>query len=132
MAPSLYVASKTIHAARWRDLRTKGIPVIATWIDEAGPGESSDLRDLALRCIAEAAQASATLFYCEPGETAKGSLVEVGAALAANRYVVSVGTCKNFPTTFTRHPLWRVEKTIPDALVTLEHLVGFLRLSDLP
>src|SRR5438093_12904578 len=47
----IFVASRTRHAAKWRSLRDAGWPIISTWIDEAGPGQSRSLRSLALRSI---------------------------------------------------------------------------------
>lgn len=88
----IYIASKTKHADRWRLLRDKvGEPVISTWIDEAGPGESADLDDLWRRCVAEASACDVLIVYCEPGEVLKGAWVEVGAALAHNVPVFAIG-----------------------------------------
>lgn len=111
----LYVASKTTHAARWRELRARGVLVVASWIDEAGEGESADYADLATRCIEEAASADATLLYCEPGEVLKGALVEVGAALAAGKQVRCVGDCGSISRVFKKHPLWREYPSIEAA-----------------
>jgi len=90
----IYVASKTKHARRWVALRDTGVPIVSTWIDEAGPGESVSLQDLWVRCITEASTADAVLLYTEPGDGLKGALVEVGAALAFGVpvYVVGDGT----------------------------------------
>lgn len=112
----IYVASKTVHAAMWRDFRRDGWPIIATWIDEAGPGQTADHVDLAIRCIAEASTARATIFYCRPGELHKGSLIEVGAALAAGRRVLQVGECEQISKTFVRHPLWSQHDRVESAL----------------
>lgn len=35
---TIYFASKTRHAPRWRALRDAGVPTASTWIDEAGEG----------------------------------------------------------------------------------------------
>ena len=112
----IYVASKTVHASMWREFRRDGWPIIATWIDEAGPGQTADHADLAVRCIAEASTARATIFYCRPGELHKGSLIEVGAALAAGRRVLQVGECEQISKTFVRHPLWSRHDRIECAL----------------
>ena len=121
----IYVASKTVHAPMWRDFRRDGWPIIATWIDEAGPGQTADHADLAVRCIAEASAARATIFYCRPGELHKGSLIEVGAALAAGRRVLQVGECDQISKTFARHPLWsrngRVESALAAACYQSEY-----------
>lgn len=87
----IYMASKTRHADRWKALRASGVPIISTWIDEAGPGESTCLTDLWRRCIEEARSAAALVVYREPGENLKGAFVEVGAALSAGVPVYAVG-----------------------------------------
>lgn len=88
----IYIASKTAHASRWRVLRdTVGEPIISTWIDEAGEGESGDLADLWRRCIAEASNAEILILYREPGEVLKGGWVELGAALACGVRVFAIG-----------------------------------------
>lgn len=87
----LYIASKTKHAAKWKALRESGVPIISTWIDEAGEGETVSYEDLWRRCIAESKSAAAFIVYAEPGETLKGALVEMGAAIAAGTPVFSVG-----------------------------------------
>jgi hypothetical protein len=79
----LYIASKTRHAARWRALRASGVPVVSTWIDEAGEGETVDWAALWDRCIAEARSAKALVLYAEDGEALRGAYVEMGAALGA-------------------------------------------------
>ncbi|MBX5206736.1 hypothetical protein [Rhizobium sp. NZLR11] len=87
----IYIASKTKHAERWRILRHLGEPIISTWIDEAGAGESSDLADLWRRCIAEASAAQVLILYREPEDVLKGGWVELGAALASGVPVFAVG-----------------------------------------
>lgn len=87
----IYIASKTIHAPRWRILRKVGEPIISTWIDEAGPGESSDLSDLWTRCIEEASSCDLLIVYREGNEVLKGAWIEMGAALARGIQVFAVG-----------------------------------------
>ncbi len=88
----IYIASKTKHADRWRFLRDKvGEPIISTWIDEAGAGESGDLADLWRRCILEASTAEVLILYREPDDVLKGGWVELGAALASGVTVFAVG-----------------------------------------
>jgi len=88
----IYIASKTKHADRWRFLRDKvGEPIISTWIDEAGPGESADLDDLWSRCISEASSCQVLIVYRERDEILKGAWVEVGAALASGIPVYAIG-----------------------------------------
>lgn len=113
---ALYVASKTKHAAKWRELRARGLPVVASWIDEAGEGQTKDFADLAMRCIREATTADYVLLYVEPGETHKGSLVEVGAALAAGVPVRCVGDSRTVSKTFRHHPLWSDHPSVEAAV----------------
>ncbi|ORE90962.1 hypothetical protein [Aurantimonas sp. 22II-16-19i] len=88
----IYVASKTRHAAIWRLYRDRDDwPINATWIDEAGEGESGDLADLWRRCIHEASTADALVCYREDEDVLKGAWVEVGAALASGVPVYAVG-----------------------------------------
>lgn len=87
----IYIASKVKHAARWRKLRERGVPIRSSWIDEAGEGETTDWPGLWERCIDEASSAYTLVVYCEPGEQLKGALAEVGAALANGTPVYAVG-----------------------------------------
>lgn len=87
----IYIASRTRHAAKWREARDNGIPIISTWIDEAGEGESCSMSSLWWRCVKEAASCSALVLYREDGEMLKGALVEAGAALGDGKPVFAVG-----------------------------------------
>lgn len=110
----LYTASKTRHAPTWRGLRAAGVPVISTWIDEAGPGETASFPDLWSRCIREASTASALLVYAEEGDLLKGGFVEVGAALGCGVPVFAVGTQAGW--SFTSHPLVTKCESVAEAL----------------
>ena len=103
---TIYTASKTTHAEKWRRLRARGHDIISTWIDEAGEGQSADYAELAQRCIDEAAAADITILYCQPGEILKGALLEAGAALAAGKEVRCVGDCESISRVFRKHPRW--------------------------
>ena len=103
MTTGLYTASKTKHAYIWKAWRAGGVPVVSTWIDEAGVGKTASFSDLWARCISEAANASDLLLYAEPGEVLKGALVELGAALANRVPVVIVGCQDSW--SFRNHPL---------------------------
>src|SRR5271165_2948629 len=46
-SPRIYIASRTVHAEKWRRLREDGFPIVSTWIDEAGAGQSQCLSNLA-------------------------------------------------------------------------------------
>lgn len=85
------MASKTAHAPRWRQLRAKGWPIISTWIDEAGKGETACFTDLWRRCVEEASNADCLIICREPDEVLKGAFIEAGAALAAGIPVYAVG-----------------------------------------
>jgi hypothetical protein len=117
---TIYVASKAMHAEKWRLLRARGHCIISTWIDEAGAGESGDYAELAHRCLIEACQARVTLFYCQPGEIHKGALVEVGAALAAGNEVRCVGDCESIPRVFRKHHRWIQCDSLAAALADTE------------
>lgn len=97
----IYVASKTVHAPMWRQLRAAGLPIKSTWIDEAGAGESKDLGDLWTRIVAEASTAKCLLVYRLPSEVLKGAFVELGIAVAVGVPVFAVGlrefTVANLP-----------------------------------
>lgn len=88
----IFIASKVKHAPMWRELRSKGVPICSTWIDEAGPGETKSIADLWSRCIDEASSALVTIVY-KGGweEILNGALVEAGAALASGKRVIWVG-----------------------------------------
>jgi hypothetical protein len=87
----VYVASRASvpeRAAFWREMRAAGAPIISTWIDEAGPGETADLGELWARIGREVASARWLVAYVEPGDfPLKGALVEVGMALALGKPV---------------------------------------------
>lgn len=117
---TIYVASKTKYARMWRELKVKGYPIISTWIDEAGPGESSDLPDLAQRCIDEAKRSTFLLLYCEKGDILKGALVEIGAALAYGVPIRCVGHCESIVSVFSKHPLWSEWSSLDAALHYLD------------
>lgn len=114
MSGGIYVASKTRHAALWRELRAGGLPIVSTWIDEAGPGESVSSADLWRRCVNEASGADALIAYALPSETAKGSLVEIGAALGASVPVLAFGF--DAEQTFQNHPLVWVCQSLDAAI----------------
>lgn len=87
----IYVASKVGHAPMWKMLRSAGLPIISTWIDEAGQGESKSLADLWLRCIAESSSAEILIVYRIDDEILKGGWVELGSAIATGVQVYAVG-----------------------------------------
>jgi hypothetical protein len=114
----IYIASKTKHAPLWRRARAAGAPIISTWIDEAGPGESADLRDLARRCIFEARECSILIVFGQKGDVLKGALMEVGAALAGNVPVFVVGDCEGYKSAVASHPCWFPVATLAQAFLS--------------
>jgi hypothetical protein len=84
MSKSIYIASKTKHADKWIELRNRGINIISTWIDEAGPGQTKDMAYLCNRCIEESIRCDAMIVYAEEGDLLKGAFIEMGVALAVS------------------------------------------------
>lgn len=113
----LYIASKSEHGTKWQAMRHVlagvGVEIVSTWIDESGPGESADMTDLWVRCIAEAASCDLLVAVHHGGEIWKGAFVEIGAALAHARPVYVVG---NPPGSWSEHPLVRFAGSIEDAI----------------
>lgn len=109
----IYTASKTRHASIWQELRTQGYPIISTWIDEAGVGETSDFTDLWLRCIHESSHCERVILYAEEGDILKGAFIETGSALASGIPVVTVGIVEQ---SFLNHPLVHRAHSITAAL----------------
>lgn len=103
LSGGIYIASKTKHADRWRIARNVlGYPIVSTWINEAGEGETSDFADLWNRCLSEAAGADVLILYHHSdNDVLKGAFIELGAALSHGRKVIVVG---NPPGTWPAHP----------------------------
>lgn len=95
----VYIASKVRHASKWLALRAAGVPIVSTWIDEAGDYATLDWPDLWRRCITEASNAAACIVYVEPGDVLKGALLEMGAAMASGVPVFWVGPIDLAPST---------------------------------
>lgn len=91
MSRGIYVASKAKYGPEWKVYRDKGFPIISTWIDQSGVGETEDWEELWSNCIFEAASCSALVLIRRPGDELKGALVEMGAALAQGARVFAVG-----------------------------------------
>lgn len=87
-------ASVPERGAMWRLLRSQGWPILSTWIDEDGEGETIDFEDLWMRCEREIGEARALVFYAETSDfPLKGALVEAGLAIGMGKpvYVVIPG-----------------------------------------
>lgn len=81
----IYIASKTKHADKWKGLRSNGVNIISTWIDEAGEGETEDMASLCMRCIEECLVCDALIVYRESGDYLKGAFIEMGIVLSRYR-----------------------------------------------
>ena len=114
----IYLASKAVHGARWREMRASGLPIVSSWIDESEVGATGDWGDLWDRCIREASRSRAILLYVEDDENLKGALVEAGAGLACG-VPVHVVCPPSFTHTFLRHPLVRRHAGIGEALLMI-------------
>lgn len=81
----VYGASRTHHAARWRDIRSAGtVEIVSSWIDEAGPGETADMSELWQRVEREVTSSDRLVLFVQDGDfPLKGALIEAGMALAA-------------------------------------------------
>jgi hypothetical protein len=110
----IYVASKTQHAEMWRLLR-EHMHIHASWIDEAGEGQTASYAELSVRCLEEIKQAAAFVLYCNPDDLLKGALIEVGAALAFGIPVYCVGDCSSLSRVFKQHPLWHTCPSLHEA-----------------
>lgn len=128
----IYVASRASvpeRAEMWRRLRSEGWPIVSSWIDEDGPGQTDDLGELWSRIASEVTGASGLVLYAEPDDfPLKGALVEVGMALAAGVPVVVVApsveieprSCRPIGS-WMRHPLVRLAGSAVDAFRSLGH-----------
>ena len=114
----IYIASRAEHGAEWRALREEGSPIISTWIDECGAGETSDWPHLWDRCVREASSCAALVIVRKPDETLKGALVEAGAALSHGVPVYAVGLEGH---SFLKHPLVTPCEDLGAALDKAEH-----------
>lgn len=94
MGHGIYAASRASVPERgqmWRRLRADGVPIVASWIDEDGEGQTQDLRELWSRIEREVTGANLLVLYAEPGDfPLKGAYIEIGMALAAHVPVICV------------------------------------------
>lgn len=90
----IYVASRASVPARpqmWCSLRAKGWPIVSTWIDEAGEGETGDFTDLWQRIHDEIAASRGVILYAEESDfPLKGAFIECGMALGMGKPVAVV------------------------------------------
>jgi hypothetical protein len=90
--PVYYVASRASipeRGAMWRALRSGGVNIVSSWIDECGNGQTASFEDLWARIEREIRSATALILYVEAGDfPLKGALVEVGMAIAMGKPVL--------------------------------------------
>jgi len=90
----IYVASRSsvpARAAMWRELRGQGAPIISSWIDESGEGQTASFSELWQRIVSEIRSCCGLIVYVEPDDLPlKGAYVEVGMALALGKPVIVV------------------------------------------
>lgn len=116
MEYAIYTAGKVWQAAKFRWLRDKcDFNVCARWIDmDFSKEASAEEKKAAWKiCMEDVARCDFLLLYCEKeDEEHRGSLVEIGAAMALNKPIYAIGKAKTFMATaysdvaFTHHPLW--------------------------
>lgn len=118
----IYVASKTNFAEMWKTYRANGFPIISTWIDEAGPGETKDLSELWERIESEVSRSTYLVAFGDTGYgPLKGTYIEIGIALRSGIPVYA----SNFETSsWQRHPLVTMFNTVDDAMRELKRKAG--------
>lgn len=117
MNKSIYIASKTKHAAKWQALRAKGYNIISTWIDEAGEGESADMVGLCNRCVQESKDCDAMVVYREEDDYLKGAFIEMGIALSVPmKPIFLVGPVLPYGSAFTFSHQVLSARTVEEAL----------------
>lgn len=81
-------ASMGLRPAKWRELRDEGWPILSTWINEAGAGETEDFGELWTRIVQEVRQACGVILWAEKEDfPLKGAFVEAGIALGMGKRV---------------------------------------------
>lgn len=125
----IYVASRASVPERstmWRELRDDGAPIISSWIDEAGEGETADFSELWTRILSEISSCQGLVLYAEKTDfPLKGAFVEVGMALALNKPIAIVldfepsGDTLRPVGSWIRHPNVRRAANVADAIRAL-------------
>ena len=111
--PTIYVSSKRAHAQTWLTYRARKFNIISSWIDLNEILSVEEVGRLWPVWIEEAARSDYLIFWAKPGEDShEGSLIEIGACLAAGGHVLHVGVSETMKTgngelaDFTHHPKW--------------------------
>lgn len=127
MKHGIYVASRASQARlpeMWKQLRRDGWPIISTWIDEAGRGETESMVELWDRIVSEVRSADVVLFYADQESLPlKGAYVEVGIALAFGIPVLAIVRNNANVGSWVYHPLVDVCEEFP----TLEEVLAAVK-----
>ena len=83
-----YVASKTKYVELWKDLRDEGLPIISTWIDEAGQEETKCQKESFAKFSTEIQDCSLFILFAMDEDIMKGSYIELGIAMSHNKPVI--------------------------------------------
>lgn len=90
----IYVASRASvpeRPAMWLALRERGFPIVSSWIDESGEGETECFGSLWERIESEIRNSDGMVLYAERQDfPLKGAFVEVGMALALDKRIYVV------------------------------------------
>ena len=128
----IYVASRASDPTRpamWRKLRAEGWPIVSSWIDEAGAGETASLSELWSRIDREIRASSGVIVYAEADDfPLKGAYIEAGIALGAGLPVavvlpgVELAPRSDRPIgSWIRHPRVSICATLEEARAALTH-----------
>lgn len=120
----IYGSSKRQHVQTWLHYRTHGNLITSSWIDLVG---EIDIEEVGQKYwpiwLREASDCEYLIFYAKPGDAPHTSnLLEIGAALAANRQIIHVGVSDTIKTQngeladFAYHPNWRRHHDLEQAL----------------
>ena len=119
----VYMASRTIHADKWKALRAAGNRITSSWIDTViDGGNGGGYEELWVRCIMDVSASKAVIVYVEPGEMLNGALVEVGAALSMKKPVFAVGVNSKQHGTWIHHYLVTLCQDVQEALELTRNL----------
>lgn len=94
----IYIASKVIHAPKWRQLREHNIPVINKWIDIANTPKTTNKKVLKEwykflwdTCISDVNSCTHFILYNEKNDNPlQGTFIELGVALQTNKKIYAV------------------------------------------
>lgn len=123
----VFIASRPNHASKWKQMRSAGMPIVASWIDHIQDNGTfspdSQTKESLMAAINEPREARGLILYCEEGDRIKGAMAQVGAALAGGKMVVQVGDCDylrisetSAPIWLTKHPNWKIANTVEEAI----------------